>query len=274
MLDDICKLLTGTPVASLSASCDKVNSSVLANSLSNNWTVFDAAASASAQVLRSLNADGTSYKFAHLSFSGSTLYLTSHESWNAGTHVGTNQACFYTNAGFSIPASTVFTAASGGTLYLYATNNIAVIAASDTLGPFVAEFNRDCPAIDNTYPCHTLGGVALCRVKYATSVGDFKVGSTPAFTTGASASTDIIVDNVFRKPTGEIVYSAVPLSQSAAMGVANSFLVLGEIQGLLFMGYIPAANFLDEIDIDGVRHVFIVTSALTGNTYGWLVPKG
>lgn len=270
MLADVCKLLTGSDVSSLSASCDKVNSTIIANTITNNWTVFDAAASASSQVLRSLNKDGTSYKFVQLTFSGNNLLLTAWESWNATTHVGTNQVCKFTNGGYSDIASTTFSTA-GGTIYLYAISEILCILHSGTTPYFVCEFTRNSPVLNSTYPCHTLGGFAYSRLKYPASAGDFKVGSTPAYTSGSTQSMmTSINDGKVRKPDGTIVYQVVPLSAFACLGVTNVHATLGELQGILALNSIPACNWLDEIDVDGVRHIIFCSLG----TAGFLLRKG
>lgn len=269
MLDDVCKLLTNTAVASLSASCDKVNSVVIASTLPNNWTVFDAAASASSKVLRSLNKDGTSYKYAQISFSGNNVLLTAWESWNATTHVGTNQVCRYTNAGYSETVFTAF-ATTGGTMYLYSISEILWIMSSVTSPYFVCEFTRSSPVINATYPCHTLSGSAYSRLKYPNSAGDFKVGSTPAFTTGTFGMARSLNDKSVRKPNGTVVYTTVPLLAYPCLGVANIFATLGELQGILAMNSIPSCNWLDEIDVDGIRYII----ACSLGTAGFLVKKG
>lgn len=274
MLNDLCLLFTGSPVSALSASCDKVNSQVIANTLPNNWTVYDAAAGASAQVLRSLNTDGVSYKYMHLSFSGNNLIVTTYESWNATTHVGTNQACRYTNAAYTITATAAFTATAGGTLYLYATNEIAMFGSTSQVPAGVAEFTRNSPAIDETYPCHTLGFMSTCRVKNALAAGDFKFGSTPAFTSGTQTYSASTSDRTLRMPSGTIAYQAIPLYLFAAMGSGSAIMCLGEVLGIKYFGFCPTGNYLDEVVIDGETYVYFLTASATNIQNAWIVKKG
>lgn len=274
MLDDICKLFAGATISSLSASCDKVNSQILADTLPNNWAVFDAAASASAKVLRSANSDGVSYKYAHLSYASNTLSLTSYESWNASTHVGTNQAFRSTATGLTISVSTAF-ATTGGTLYLYATSDILMFGTSSAAIasiPLVAEFTRESPIIDATYPCHTLSLSSVCRVKNAVSAGDLTQGMVGSYDSGATATT--LTDMKLRTPDGQTLYCADALHVLVSAGSATAALALGEIKGIWTLRSHPSAAFMDEVDVDGVRHVLLATPAATGNLYSWIVEKG
>lgn len=277
MLDDICKLMTGTPIANLSASCDKTNTKILANSLPNNWTVYDAAASASAQVLRSLNTDGVSYKYAHLSFSGTTLSITTYESWNPTTHVGTNQAMKYTNSGLSNAVTTAFSATVPAPIYIYATSNMFAFGVTTftdaTLLPMVIEFTRDCPILDSTYPCHALGAATFCRIKYGASAGDFKVGSTPALTSGNThRATTGNMYNSIAMVNGSLAYFASPMYALPIVGLDSTWITAGKLLGLYF-ARLPNVNPYDELEIEGTRYIVLLSPASPVST-GYIVQKG
>lgn len=312
MLDDVCKLLTGTAIASLSASCDKVNSEMYAQSAENNWTVFDVLAGTGGQVLRSLNTDGTSYKYLHLYYASSVLRASIYESWNATTHVGLNigiYAPLQSVAGWP----TVF-ATTGGTVYLYATKNTLLITSA-TGGISVLEFSRDSATLDSSYPCHvlavfnpssatpipgcgagtangTLVGVALCRVKYAAAVGDLKASSTPAVTAYCHGIQPIGVDYgtyVFNNESSGYSIDAVPIIDPttnttsltalsmlvySSLGVAFTGSALGKVvEGKIISKFNGGlANHLDEIVVDGVTHIMIATSS--GHGTMMVFPKG
>lgn len=309
MLDDICNLLTNMAIAGLSASCDKVNSVMMAQSATNNWEMYDAAASASAKVLRSLNEDGTTYKYAHISFASSILTLTTYESWNAATHVGTNQAFVSTAVLSTHKVHTAFDA-TGGTIYLYATSNTLLITNKLHFAA-VSEFLRSSPTLNTTYPCTvvyggdcssstsingtgiaqalaTIHSAGCCRVKYANAAGDLKFGSTPAATYtqfavlgpansasyGFASSGETLPIN--DPDLGVNTYTLFPLivyaGLSSTQPSANDAHTLGIVVGPLVMSSAVAANSLDEITIEATTYILFPTS-LSFNVF-LLLPKG
>lgn len=54
------------------------------------WLIWDSNAGANMRAYRVLNADGFSYKYITISLNSNYLYLMGYETWNKGTHAGTN----------------------------------------------------------------------------------------------------------------------------------------------------------------------------------------
>lgn len=93
VLSDIVKIFTGeTDVNNLSASCNK-NITTITATIPAGWTVFDAAASSTSQVIRASYVDSAStYKYVELKATSTSAFdIFGYESWNATTHVGVNK---------------------------------------------------------------------------------------------------------------------------------------------------------------------------------------
>lgn len=284
MLDDICKLIAGTPIANLSASCDKVNSQLIANDIPTNWTVHDSAAAVGAQVVRSANAVGSKFKYGHLSYSGSVLTLKSYEDWNSSTHVGTNPA-HYSNTGISSFNVHSAFSTTGGSIWVYATNRNLIISNGATGGASgVLEFSPDSNAINDTYPLHVLAnftsnysalGAAsgttdngLCRFKRYDAAGDayYNSGYTNSNvraivqTLGAGANTygmGAIGASAIRNTFETISISAFPLIVVGAyVGVLGRCYEVNAIAGTSC-----SANSLDEITVDGQQYIILKLAA-------------
>lgn len=139
---DILLLLTGTTsTASLSASCDLVGSSILTTYDAAGWTSYDASAYTAGFCVRRLQQDATTYKYITFECQSTTAAsLRVAESWNSGTHAGTNVTGFTT--------SLAWTAASGGYFLIYASADIVCIQ-SMTIGG-VRTSLVSCVELDNT----------------------------------------------------------------------------------------------------------------------------
>lgn len=160
VLADIVKIFTGeTNVNNLSASCNKTLTTITAT-IPAGWTVFDAAASATSQVIRASYVDsGSSYKYVELkATSTSSFDVFGYESWNATTHVGTNKTgntsspqpwTTSTNGRFLLFASARFLAVVGEYSTTYGSGSYKGMTV-------VAEFSREQPWNDGTYPSFAL----------------------------------------------------------------------------------------------------------------------
>jgi hypothetical protein len=146
LLSDIIALLTGTTdKASLSASIIQ-NTSYIESSVAAGWTVHDANPGTSKKVLSAPNADGsTKYVLVDLSVAG-FVGLTAYESWNATSHVGTNNCYYGAVSGLSNSRPTVNLGA-GGALYVGSTERYLFMtgyngAAYDNINSLIAERQR------------------------------------------------------------------------------------------------------------------------------------
>ena len=188
MAADMAKLLSGVAIADLSADCDKATTQIIANSIPSNWTVVDLIStndSTGSAVIRSLNADGVTYKYVQIGPSmdnnatTTVAYatgLTVYEDWNTSTHIGVNQAIHYSKAtcfpvgrystGYSVIGGTS-RPLNAGTIMLYATNRCVIVD-----GVYAGEYSRDSASIDGSYPC-----VCVFPLEEAASVWG-QIGST------------------------------------------------------------------------------------------------
>ena len=119
ILADVVLLLTGTTnKATLSASCSQAGTSIDASVSVAGWTVYDASAGTNAQCLRAPVADnGSQYKYLVIDTNSAGYILQKgYETWNSGTHAGTNLIYDSDVVGYSQR----LLVASGGTLYISA----------------------------------------------------------------------------------------------------------------------------------------------------------
>jgi hypothetical protein len=119
ILADVVLLLTGTTdKGTLSANCVQGTTSIDASVTVAGWTVYDASAGTNAQCLRAPVADNASqYKYLVIDTNTAGYILQKvYETWNSGTHAGTNLAYNSDNTTYS--QRTLI--ASGGTLYISA----------------------------------------------------------------------------------------------------------------------------------------------------------
>lgn len=162
---DLIKLMTGeTNKANLSADCVQANTSIV-STVPAGWTVYDSAAGGNSQVIRSLCADGTTYKYYKVNVSSTTVIdYNSYEGWNNTTHVGTNP---------TMPTaygSGAWSSVNGGYFYMYVSNRSIVClsftsaAYQNINGALFFETTRD--GILPGYPCFFQYGFNSNNVLY------------------------------------------------------------------------------------------------------------
>ncbi len=226
---DIIAIVAGaTSTAGLSASCDTANTTWISTTISTNWAVYDVApattqggyATGTSQVLRSLNLDGTSYKYAQIGLASGILSMVGWENWN-NTGSNTSAGAMYPGAivlahgGFNVTsgasakqASTypfTFTYTSATSIYIFTTPRYIVIAPAPLQGVggcSLVEYSRDTPSLDSTYPCHAImkldtdptlaAAFGVCRVKNPTAVGDYGQSQPVLATNGTNLSTNAL----------------------------------------------------------------------------------
>jgi hypothetical protein len=185
VISDIAKLLSGSAVASLSASCDKVNTTLI-STVAPGWNLFDPAAPLNGAVLSAPDFDALTTKYARVfGPSGTTIDITANETWNSGTHAGTNPA---SATGSTLP----FNPAAVNTYWIFATPRSIFItngAIAGSVGVF--EFSRDAAyLVGSTYPCQAnascnsfqlaAGTMSLPRSKNLVAAGDLTAGTATA----------------------------------------------------------------------------------------------
>ena len=119
ILADVVKILTGeTNKANLSANCVQAQTSISIAVSTAGWAVYDAAAGTNAQCLRAAyDDDATNYKYVVVDTnSAGYVLLKAYESWNSGTHAGTNLCYNSDSTSYCQRIST----ANGGVLNIHA----------------------------------------------------------------------------------------------------------------------------------------------------------
>lgn len=284
---DLSALLCGeTNMANLSAGCDQVNTTLLAGTVETNWTLFDAAASATSFVLRSLNLDGTTFKYMQVNVTAVALPVISMigwELWNATTKVGTNQSASNSALVSNTVANVSFSAPTQ--IFIITTARLAMLADSPSrsnASGFLFEFSRDTPMTNTTYPCHgvsgsdgalfgfggiTTGSVTrngLCRIKSPIAAGDL-VGTAIAFIFNNAISLNSYSQGGSQSTFNQAADGAISLVSfpilltAGANNGSTNFFIIGTLLGgiLVLPPNLPSFSHLDEITVDGTVHVML-----------------
>lgn len=283
-----------TVVANLSAGCDKPGTNIIDNTITTNWTIHDNAAGSGAVVIKSLNADGVSYKYVKVGHDGTNLSLAASEGWNAGTHVAVNAA--YLNTSQAIPAAIN----AAGRIFLMASPRFVLVSQNPATGTgtnLVCEHSRDTPIGDTTYPCtfhtrldhsnyslFTSASSYPPRHKNPEAAGDLTGSGVWSFFAQSPVQNGIslsaLLPSVNRGVGEALWYPVMPINlllSKTASGTSN--VPVGRAQGgmlVMVHGNALAFNHLDEIVIASTTYVmFKVYCNAGGLTWGaWLIPKG
>lgn len=177
--NDIIAIFTGeTNKANLSAACNQ-SPTYINSTNAAGWTVYDATAGTNAQVIRAINIDASTYKYLYIdvnqTFSNS-IYVSGYESWNSGSHVGTNQ--IYARSDVVKEACLTVDLTNGGVIFIGSTTKYIFISGFQSglwnappnyagqYKPLLCfEFPRNDPfnTVGNGYPCWTVGRYSAYR---------------------------------------------------------------------------------------------------------------
>ena len=153
LLSDLKYLFTNTApdINSLSAGCDKSNSQIIINQAITNWTLHDDVPASGYFVIKSPSYDGGMFKYIQVVVTLTSVQLRCFESWNATTHVGTNEAL---GASAQQMSATGLAWNTGGTGYFAIKNSMIMVSnPAGTSGGMVMELTREIPGqLDLTYP--------------------------------------------------------------------------------------------------------------------------
>ena len=203
ILADVCAILCGTTdKATLSAACDQTLTEIHFSLNPATWVMHDNAATATGKVLKQRAADDSCDKFLHLATTGNGDFTHGiSETWNATTHVGTNNGYNGSSAFDSsqiLVASGSFSPSSApGFILIYSDKYLTHISFksaswSSTNYSSCVEFSRSGPLMaGNKYPNWGIGDASAwnCihrpRAKHLTSAGDCNCSSK---TSGVGAS--------------------------------------------------------------------------------------
>ena len=159
VINDLCLLLSGSPISALSASCDKVYSTLISTILPG-WTQIDQGLASSGSVVSSPDVSTLTTKFVRIyAPTTASIDIVGYETWNAVAHTGTNA----TPANAAINCLT-YTLNAANTYWVFATSRLMYISSSNGIGLGAFEFTRDCEYLKGTsYPNFVIAGpLALC----------------------------------------------------------------------------------------------------------------
>lgn len=248
VITDFAKIASGTAISALSASCDKVNSAVLFDTIAPGWTLVDTAGPTNGLTLPSTvisapDAAGTYTKYVALSASATNqLGAFSFDTYNPVTHTGTNMSSSVVTTGASQIATTAV-----NTFFIYATSRSFLVIPIDANFCGTIEFTRDASYLSNTsYPSHVVTkDVSLCNManefNYISKIRNMSLASGDLTTTNAKIYTcgvGLTASNVgFTGLPPSVYYDGSNTTQHAIIP-----LYAGTIQS---NGSIPLGKFID-----------------------------
>lgn len=267
VINDIAQLLSGAAISALSASCDKVNTTLL-STVAPGWTLTDAAAASSGCVVSAPDAAALTTKYVDLYASSAALIAAvGYETWNAGTHAGTNP----TNA---ISNTLAYSASAVNTYLIFATPRSFYIGTPGTsVGIGAFEFTRDCQyLVGTTYPCFAMiSSVSLQgantmsfvpRLKSLIAAGDLSAANAGVYVATISPKNTPTVTSPARAPNAAIYdstgtqYQEVRPLWLVAAPSAIIVPILGKVYDILEINA-NAGNTLDTFS-DGTNTYAIV----------------
>ncbi len=281
VIADIAALLCGGSIASLSASCDKVNST-LVSTVAPGWTAHDISGSVanSGRVISAPDASGLTTKYANIyTPSVGTIDVLTYDAFNAGTHTGTNASTAVTSPMNSISLTSVNVIAIWATPRGFYMQGVTVAAGGS--GHF--EYTRDIQyLIGTTYPCcfalskDTLGSASstslgqTSRMKNLTAAGD-TTGSTAAvalgcITTkfGVGSKISGVINAQIRDNTEALYMELRPLyAMSLIYGSQQRQVPFGKVYDILECTFVSGANTLDTFSDGTDTYSYIVIDANT-----------
>lgn len=296
LVSDITALFTGTTdVNTLSASCDKVNTSLLTNSVSAGWTLLDNVGDASySRVLTAPDYTGSTTKYLKIRYNaGNPLVFNLYTTWNTVTHTGTDVTPdTYLSTGVTTTVSLL--------LYILITPEYFVILGYQSGGwltrpVYLLEMNRNSP-FTNYYNSqylkanHILFGYissqfdsvrcGVCtKTKNLTATGDVPgielsiSGLKVAYTSGGSGYAPSPLypgqNNNGNNPGISVMEPYIVIYNTSYGGCA----ILGTLKSavITLASTEPNFSYLDEVVIGTVTYLVIVPGNIWGTTV--LVPK-
>lgn len=272
IIADLAALLAGAAIVDLSASCDKVATTMVANVVAPGWTVFDAAAGGGSSVVSAPDSAGLITKFARLSMNSNALRVDTAESWNAATHVGVNIGLPPSATGVNLSTTAV------NTLHIWA--NPRCFAIGEPSGGMTGcfEFSRDIDYLKNTvYPCYaggngrsmagytnaTVGEVNmfLPRIKGQTVTGDV-TGSGAVFYSGtvqsrmAAATMTGTPVGALQDSVGNYYHEVRPIWATLPAGGTNQSAILGVYYNIWEVTR-KISNFFDVLTVGADTYMVI-----------------
>lgn len=301
VLADVVAILTGTTdVNTLSASCDKVASSVLTSSTAAGWQMHDASAGTNAVVLKApVTDDPTKFKYMWLSTNTAGAFSNIfYETWNATTHIGTNwganDSSFYQRVNYSHT--------SGGLLYISAATSHCIFHSYSAGGTIGSNYNSGPTGLGEHSrwdPWDTVANGYIPAVSF--NYGGFLPSSNQFFYPvrfRGSNGTDMLNtpmmgttlgtfgNGTFQAPSGNKTIDAngllmvplLPIFVTGTFNAGSGWRLGGNMSEKTNMWLLPSSvgNHLDEVTVSGGQTYVIWTlhTAGTGYMNRLAVPKG
>lgn len=179
VIADLAALASGASISSLSLSCDKVNSQIIANTDAPGWTLADAAGPSSSRVLTAKDASNVDKYLALVPTGTTAIYSSIFDTYNATTHTATNFVAANSQLAFSTTQV--------NTYFMLVNQKHLII--SDTIGSITIgsiEFSREIDFLSNpAYPAHANIGyngsvqqaLTFAKMKKQNGSGDVLAGA-------------------------------------------------------------------------------------------------
>ncbi len=182
LISDLSSIITGsTDISSLSASCDKPNSTIIANSVAASWTLFDNVGDVTySRVFSAPDYTGTTTKYIKLHYNSTGgIVMTGYSGWNPTTHVGTDTT---TSTGLSNSSVTttlpliLYILVTTEYLCIVGYQNGVVLAGNPARSMLAAELIRDAGYTDYYNIANLKSNLFVCncgpRAKNNTAAGE------------------------------------------------------------------------------------------------------
>lgn len=282
LVNDIILILTGTTnTASLSADCVTASSSITTTYAVAGWTLHDASAGSNLQVVKALQQDGVTYKYVGIQATSTTAFsIVVYESWNAGTHTGTNDVT---------SNSITWSSSTQQPFYIYATQQAIVITLQTTA--ISGSFASPCCAleVDNTlgtfiagYPttftystANDISQGTGPRVKNPKAPGDLTTTSTFFMSSPNADSSGSPCKGFIFRDASETVQMALltPVIHACTIATDVSYGAFGKLLGSIKFGSCLASPVTqDTASIGGSTYIaiYIETGGSNLGTSMWV----
>jgi hypothetical protein len=291
LLSDIVAMLTGeTNKANLSAGCDQAATTISAAYDVAGWTVYDAAAGTNAQVLRApCVGDGSQYKYAEINTNTSgQVFIGLWESWNSGTHTGTNLSFLSKTSGYgqryaTAAAGVIYISASSGRIIMYGVSSAGNGNSTNLSSCGILEFDRGytwCGVGQGFTPALFWEGLGNCSCpRFKDVSGNVQTAST--------SKSQLVSMGLGLNPNSPYPFqggSGAPMSSGFAFpisacavhpaGATTNFCASGLSAAGVFTHMGGYANNLDEVPYDSKTWLCMPISSTGGGHSKILVPKG
>lgn len=296
ILADLIALLTGeVTINNLSSTCDKVNSSIVVDTVAG-WTLHDAAAGTNAKCLKAPMADDPA-KFKYVVIDTNTngyVYTKVYETWDATAHTGTN-ICYYSD---NTSYTQRFSTTAGGIIHIFVTNRFMLLnsqmgsswgSSSNTGGSGCFERTRNCPwdTVAAGYPPFLFANLGYWALNTTQSASmPRKLLRTGVVNTGASALVSALVvpfgelatmmsslNSADQKVQNAVGVGQIPLLPILIGDTTSMPIHYGEISSTCDVWALPqgvAAN-LDTVIVNSINYLVLQAS---GTTKMFAIRKG